>query len=145
MSNSSSGNKWKPQVTSEFPEPREADENKTVRAGFEVGVNQVPRTAIAHRCLLYQIISHTILEEYDTESFLNPKLFRPRLLRGEVAQGFMTMTYVPGYVKIDSFGQAPHNRVQIQQLMYVLVFSWLVAACLDQTGLLKFEVCSQSQ
>jgi hypothetical protein len=144
MSNSSSGNNRKPQVTSESPEPREPDENETVRIGFEVGVNQVPRGAIAHCCVLYQIISHSILEEYDTESFLNPTLFRPRLLRGEVAQGFMTMTYVPAYVKIDNFRQAPHNKVQIQQLMYVLVF-FLVAACVDHTGLSQFEGCSQSQ
>jgi len=60
---------------------------------------------------------YIVPSEYPPDCPVDPAVLSPRLLPGEIAQGFLTASYIPRQTRSEAFEEIPFSQVSFKQLL----------------------------
>lgn len=90
------------------------------RPGFQVFLSFIERHLKSNSDLLKMNLRHIPRYMAPPCCSVDASTFVPRLLLGETAQGFWTVTYVHQYIKRRSLDPSPHTVLSLNHLLWVL-------------------------
>ena len=86
--------------------------------GFQVVFPSSGRKPISDRLKIHS--RHISRYVPPDDCSVDPSIFIPRLVHGETAQGFWTVTYIPRWTPLRTLDQRPHSRLMLKRLLSVL-------------------------